>query len=87
MMNVVMKGMGLATPLALLYYHIIIVKSCSNKDNRCYLLFLEIIIQRISFPCIACLLYHVYLLICMFLILFAFVFCVGVAEVNSLATL
>ena len=36
MMNVGMKGMGIATPLALLYHHII-VKSCSKKiNNRCY---------------------------------------------------
>jgi hypothetical protein len=34
MMNAGMKGMGLATALALLYHHIIVVESCSNKDNR-----------------------------------------------------
>ena len=40
MMNVRMKGMGLAAPLALLYHHKIIAESCNNKDNRCCLLYL-----------------------------------------------
>jgi hypothetical protein len=50
-----MKGMGLATRLALLYYHIIIVELWNNKDSRCYLLYLDIIIMHVSSPCIVCL--------------------------------
>ena len=45
------------------YHHIIIVELWNNKDSRCFLLYLEIIILCISFPCIVCLLYHVYLII------------------------
>ena len=52
MMNVGMKGMGLAAPLALLYHHKIIAESRTNKDDRCYLLYLKVITLHLSFPCI-----------------------------------
>jgi len=87
MMNIGMKGMGLAAPLAFLYHHIKIIELCNNKDNICYLLYLEIIILRMSCSCIVCLLYHVYLLFYMFFLPLAFLFCVEVAGFNSLASL
>ena len=75
MMNAGMKGMGLATALTLLYHHIIVVESCSNKDNRLspfvlrdnnptYLLFLYTLLLE----------YHVYLVIYIFLLPLAFIF-------------
>ena len=84
MMNAGMKGMGIATPLALLYHHII-VKSCSKKiNNRCYPFVFRDNNHVYLFSFIVYLLSHVYLLIYMFILLL--IFCVF-AEFNNLATL
>ena len=81
MMNVGTKEMGLVAPLALLYHQKIIEESHTNKDNRCYLLYLKIITLHLSFPCIVCLLYHVYLLIIyIFFLSLVFIYYVEVAK-------
>ena len=89
MMNVRMKGMGLAAPLALLYHHKIIAESCNNKDNRCCLLYLIRnnnpaslfpMCSLLVVPCISAYYLHVFLLL-------AFVYYVEVPKTTSSTTL